>query len=221
MSAYFFSFPLDAKLQDTLDKLLADHARGQYADSSVSTQLAIGTTDGVVKAMALDVIDILKSGGEGVGVLEVLAKLLKSTMHGLIKVIMGKLDNSEQDKLAGYLSRRRVVINGATRFGFSMPEAIGARFDELLNRIARGELTNARQELTATMTDFIELATSNFYDDFTNSLDLGFVKRKLVDGGRGTVIKGSQSATSKLFAGLSDSDLQKVAAHYATMFVKA
>lgn len=221
MSAYFFSFPLDAKLQETLDKLLADHARGQYADSSVSTQLAVGTTDGVIKAMALDVIDILKSGGEGAGILGVLASLLKSTMHGLIKVIMGKLDNSEQDKLAGYLARRRVVIAGVPRFGFSMPEAIGERFDVLLNRIARGELGNARQELTAAMSDFIELAMVNFYDDFTNSLDLGFVKRKLVDGGRGTLAKGSLSATSKLFAGLSDSDLQKVAAHYATMFVKA
>lgn len=221
MPAYFFSFPLDAQLQQTLDDMIANHAKGQYADPSVSTTLAIGTTDGVVKALALDVIEILKSGGEGAGILGILANLLKSTMHMLIRQIMGKVSNAEQDKLVGYLSRRRVVVNGVARFGFSLPEAVGTRFDDLLKRIAAGQLDNARPELTKLMGEFVDLAVGNFYDDFTNSLDLGFVKRKLVDVGRGTVSKGSHSATGKLFQSMSDADLQKVAAHYATMFVKA
>lgn len=220
MSTHFFSFPLDASLQQTIDKLLADHAKGEYAAPAVSTQLAIGTTDGVIKSLALDVIDILKSSGEGAGILDVLAKLLKGTMHMLIKQIMGKVDHSEQDKLSAYLGRRRVVVNGQVRFGFEMPTAIGDRFNALLQRIAAGQFDNARPELTSLMTDFIELATRNFYDEFTGSLDLGMIKRKLVDVGRGTIIKGSQSATGKLFHSMSDDDLKKVAAHYAQMFVK-
>lgn len=218
---HYFAFPLDNTLQTTIDGLIADHAQGKYAAPAVSTQLAIGTTDGVIKAMALDVIEILKSGGEGAGILDVLAKLLKSTMHGLIKGIMGKVDQGEQDKLAAYLGRRRVVINGQPRFGFVMPDAAGARFEDLLGRIAAGDLGNTRAELTAAMNDFINLAVAHFYDEFTGSLDLGMIKRKLVDVGRGTVVKGSQSATNKLFASMNDADLQKVAAHYTSMFVKA
>jgi len=221
MSAYFFSFPLDAKLQQTLDDLLTNHAKGQYADSSVSVALAVGTTDGVIKAMALDVIEILKSGGDGAGILGMLASLLKSTMHTLIKQIMGKVSNAEQDKLAGYLSRRRVIINGVARFGFSMPDAIGARFESVLARIAAGNMANSREDLTAAMYDFTEIATANFYDDFTNSLDLGFVKQKMVSMGRGAIVKGSHSAVGKLFAGMNDDDLKRVCAHYASMFVKA
>lgn len=218
---HYFAFPLDNSLQATIDGLLADHAQGKYAAPAVSTQLAIGTTDGVIKALALDIIEILKSGGDGAGILGVLASLLKTTMHGLIKGIMGKVDQGEQDKLAAYLGRRRVNVNGESRFGFVMPEADGARFEGLLGRIAGGELANARPELTRVMTDFIELATKNFYDEFTGSLDLGMIKRKLVDVGRGTIVKGSQGAVSKLFASMGDDDLKKVAAHYATMFVKA
>ncbi len=218
---HYFAFPLDNGLQATIDALLADHAQGKYAAPAVSTQLAIGTTDGVIKALALDVIDILKSGGDGAGILGVLASLLKTTMHGLIKGIMGKVDQGEQDKLAAYLGRRRVSVNGGARFGFIMPDAQGERFEALLTRIAAGDLSNSRQELTRVMTDFIELATKHFYDEFTASLDLGMIKRKLVDVGRGTIIKGSHSATSKLFVSMSDDDLRKVAAHYATMFVKA
>lgn len=221
MSAYYFSFPLDAKLQQTLDDLLTNHAKGQYAEASVPVTLAVGTTDGVIKALALDVIDILKTNGEGAGVLGMLANLLKSTMHTLIKQIMGKVSNAEQDKLAGYLSRRRVMVNGAARFGFSMPDAIGSRFEIVLKRIAAGDMTNSREDLTSAMNDFINLSTACFYDEFTGALDLGFVKQKMVSMGRSAILKGSQSAVAKLFVSMSDDDLKRVCAHYDSMFVKA
>ena len=221
MSAYFFSFPLDANLQQTLDDLITNNAKGQYADPSVTVTLATGTTDGVIKALALDVIDILKRNGEGAGILGMLASLMKSTMHTLIMQIMGKVSNSEQDKLAGYLGRRRVSVNGVTRFGFGMPDAIGARFEGVLARIAAGDMANSREDLTAAMYDFIEIATVNFYDEFTSSLELGFVKQKMVSIGRGAIVKGSHSAVGKLFVGMSDDDFKRVCAHYSSMFVKA
>ncbi|REH36819.1 hypothetical protein DFR26_1957 [Paraperlucidibaca baekdonensis] len=220
MSQYIFGFPLEASLQSTIDELIANQANGQYADSATSIRLSIGTTDAVVKAMALDVIDILKAGGEGGGVLNVLANLLKSTMHVLIKQIMGKVSNAEQDKLAAYLKSRRQVVDGVTKFGFVMTPALGKRFEDILARIANGQLDGTRQDLTAAMSDFVESATSAFYDDFTNSLELGFVKKKMVSVGRSTIIKGSNSATSKLFMSMSDTDLQAVSAHYGRMFTQ-
>jgi len=218
--SYIFAFPLAADLQTKIDNMLSGHAKGEYVDAKVSTDLAIGTTDGVTKALALDVIDILKSNGEGAGLLGVLANLLKSTMHVLIRQIMGKVDHSEQDKLANYLKNRRIEVDGSPRFGFVMPEALGGRFDELLTRIAAGNMDNARPDITKAMQDFVMVAVASFYDEFTGCIDLGFVKRKMVDMGRGTIIKGSQSTVNKLFATMSDDDLQKVTAHYATMFVK-
>ncbi len=220
MSQYVFGFPLDASLQKTIDDLLTNHAKGQYAESATAIKLAIGTTDGVVKALALDVIDILKASGEGGGVLAVLANLLKSTMHVLIKQIMGKVSDAEQDKLAGYLSRRRQVVNGATKFGFVMPQPLGKRFEEILARIAAGNMTGAREDLTAAMSDFVDAATAAFYDDFTNSLEVGFVKKKMVSIGRSTIIKGSNSATAKLFVSMNDTELQAVSAHYGSMFTQ-
>lgn len=220
MSHYVFGFPLEASLQQTIDDLIANHAKGQYADSATAIRLSIGTTDAVVKAMALDVIDILKSSGEGGGILNVLANLLKSTMHVLIKQIMGKVSDAEQDKLAGYLSRRRHVVGGVTKFGFVMTPALGKRFEDILTRIASGALSGAREDLTAAMSDFVEAATSAFYDDFTNCLEVGFVKKKMVSMGRSTIIKGSNSATSKLFMSMNDADLQAVSAHYGRMFTQ-
>lgn len=218
---YSFSFPLNASLQQSIDKQIVDARQGNFAPPAVATHLAIGTTDGVIKALALDVIEILKTNGEGAGVLGVLSSLLKSTMHMLIKQIMGKVDNSEQTKLANYLDNRRIQVNGQSNFGFIMPDALGARFEVLLARIAGDDFANTRPELTKLMTEFTEVAVSKFYDEFTGCLDLGFVKRKLVDVGRGTVVKGSNAAVNKLFATLSDGDLKNVAAHYSAMFVKS
>lgn len=220
MSQYIFGFPLETSLQNTIDELIANHAQGKYADSATAIKLSIGTTDGVVKAMALDVIDILKASGEGGGILNVLANLLKSTMHVLIKQIMGKVSEAEQDKLANYLGRRRQTVNGVTKFGFIMTPALGKRFEDILARIAANQLTGAREELTAAMSEFVEAATSAFYDDFTNALEVGFVKKKMVSIGRSTIIKGSNSATSKLFMSMSDADLQAVSAHYGRMFTQ-
>jgi hypothetical protein len=218
--SYIFAFPLAADLQTKIDNMLSGHAKGEYVDAKVSTELAIGTTDGVTKALALDVIEILKANGEGAGILGVLANLLQSTMHMLIRQIMGKVDHSEQDKLAAYLNRRRINVDGAPRFGFVMPDPLGVRFEELLARISSGNFNNARADITKAMQDFVLVAVTSFYDEFTSCIDLGFVKRKMVDVGRGTIIKGSQSTVNKLFASMSDDDLQKVTAHYATMFVK-
>jgi len=218
---HYFSFPLDHALQAAIDNLLAEQAQGRYASPETSIRLATGTTDGIIKALALDVIAILRSDGEGAGILDVLARLLKSTMHVLIKQIMGKVDRGEQDRLAVYLQHRRIVVDGQTRFGFIMSDDTGERFQKLLGRIMAGDLTNVRSELTTAMNGFIDLAVTSFYDEFTGALDLGLIKRKLVDVGRGTIIKGSQTAVARLFASMSDEDLGKVAAHYTTMFVKA
>lgn len=219
--SHYFAFPLPSDLQAKIDDTLARHAKGEYVDSKVSTDMAIGTTDGVIKQLALDVIDILKSGGEGAGLLGVLANLLQSTMHMLIRQIMGKVSHGEQDRLAGYLSRRRIPLADGVRFGFSLPDALGERFQGLLARIAGGDLGNARNELTQAMTEFVSVAVANFYDDFTGCIEMGFVKKKMVDVGRGTIVKASNSTVAKLFASMSDDDLKRVSAHYATMFVKA
>jgi hypothetical protein len=142
-------------------------------------------------------------------------------MHTLIKQIMGKVSHAEQDKLAAYLSRRRVMVNGAARFGFSMPDAVGSRFESVLKRIAAGDMANSREDLTTAMNEFVNLSTACFYDEFTGALELGFVKQKMVNLGRSAILKGSQSAVAKLFVSMSDDDLKRVCAHYDSMFVKA
>ena len=219
LMTYYFAFPLDAALQSSIDEILAGQAVGRFPDPSTSVAVAIGTNDGIVKATAEDVIQILKHNGEGAGVLDVLAKLLKGTMHVLIRQIMGKVDHKEQERLAGYLRNRRIVINGETRFGFVMPAALGETLEGILENIDHGRMEHVRAELTAAMLEFVDHAVKSFYEDFTQCLELGMIKRKMVDIGHGTVLKGSHSAVKKLFTTMSDDDLKRVAQHYRTMFV--
>lgn len=216
---YYFAFPLAASLQTKIDETLAGQAVGRFPDPSASVDIAIGTTDAIVKVTAEDVIQILKHNGEGAGILEMLAKLLKSTMHVLIRQIMGKVDHKEQERLAGFLRNRRIVISGETRFGFVMPTALGETLEGVLENIDHGRMEHVRSELTTAMLEFVDHAVKNFYEDFTQCLELGMIKRKMVDIGHGTVLKGCHSAVRKLFASMSDDDLARVAQHYHTMFV--
>lgn len=220
MSHYQFSFPLGADVQSQIDRVLTGQKQGTYPSASDVVSISLATNDAIIQALALDVIDILNANGDGGNILKVLAGLLKSTMHGLIRQLMGKLSHSELDKLAGYLQNRQVTVAGEKRFGFQMSEATGSRLLAVLDDIEAQRFDGVRQRLTQEMGAFVDVAVVNFFDELTQSLDLGFVAKKLVAVGRATVVKGSHSATAKLFVSMKDDELVAVGRHYRQLFTQ-
>lgn len=218
MTDYLFAIPLQADLARAVDDQLARHARGDAADTKSTVAVAIGTNDAITQALVLDIVDILR-GGEGAGLLGFLAGLLEKTMHGLIRLIMGSIDADEQRKLAGYLTSRRIMDGDQMRFGFALPAALGARFQAHLAQVSEGQLSGVREALTRDMGEFVDLAISKFYDDFTSCMTVGFVKRKMIDTGRSTIQKAGHSTVQKLFTQMSDEELKKAVIHYGTLFI--
>jgi len=216
--AYYFAFPLAVDHQQQLDELIEAHSRGVYNTSEEISRLAILGVDGVIKVLALDVIEILKNDKEGGSILEFVAKLVTSTMHVLLRQLLGKVSHGEQDKLSAYMLRRRVDAPVGRLFGFQMPDAAGQRLQAALQLASEGAVSkDSRDELVQAMLLFIDLTTEYCYDEFAACLDLGMIKRKLVDMSRGTIQKAGHSTVRKLFASLSDEQICAVSKHYDGM----
>ncbi len=220
--AYYFGFALPGDHQQQLDELIAAHAEGRYSAPEEIGRLALLGVDGVVKVLALDVIEILKGDQEGGSLLDIVARVVTSTMHVLLKQLLGKVSHAEQDQLAAYMLRRRLDAPQGRLFGYQMPDDDGQRLQAVLQQAATQDAAGdkMREALVSAMNLFIDLTTQYCYDEFTACLDLGFVKRKLVDVSRSTIQKAGHTTVRKLLMRISDEQLRAVSQHYQHMLIR-
>lgn len=217
----YYAFKPSEGLREQISTLLSNLDAGVSAPQhALHTQLSVILTDEVMEHLLMTLVNAMK-GKEGAGILSTLAGLLKSTVHVLIKQLLGKHDNAEVNKMAQYLRDKSLTLNGEARFGFALPDELGNRFVGLLQKTAAGDGVAHKAELVKAMTEFVDLAIANLYDDFTKPMDLGFIKRKAVELGRSTISKGSHSAISKLFPQLGAEELKAFGAIYSEMIVQA
>ena len=160
------------------------------------------------------------SGGEGAGILHTLLGILKGTAHVLIKQLLGKADNADVAKMAVYLRDRRMVINNEVRFGFELPADIAASFATIFDAISAGQGKEHRDALNDLMQKFADLAVARYLDDFIAPIELGFIKRKGAEIGRGTINKGVHAALNKLIPSLGNKDLEIFRAFFSELIIK-
>lgn len=221
MTTYFAFKPADA-VQAGVDDLLQKIDAGSKAPLyEQHLQVSVALIDEILKHCVEDLIHRFQADAEGAGVLHTLLGILKGTAHVLVKQLLGKHSNEEVAKMAGFLRARRVVAAGEVRHGFVLPEEMTAQFRDIFSAIAAGQGKERRAELNALMLRFADLALVRFYDDFIAPMDLGFIKRKAADLGRGTISKGIHVAINKLIPQLGNRELAIFADYYGSMMVEA
>lgn len=204
----YVSIKLDDATQGGIDELLRNLDSGTSAPQhDLHTRVSLATADAILKNIVEDMMERF-GGGEGAGILHTLLGLLKGSTHVLIKQLLGKADNAEVAKMAVYLRDRRVVVNNDVRFGFQMPAEMAASFSRIFEAIRAGQGKENRAALNDLMQKFADLAVARYLDDFTAPMDLGFIKRKAAELGRGTINKGVHVALNKLIPSLGQKELE-------------
>jgi len=219
----YFAFPLTPATQSGIDELLANLDAGVSAPQhELHTRLTVTLTDEILANAFEKLIERFEGeGGESSGVLHTLINLLKGTVHVLVRQLLGKHGNAEVARMAQYLRDRRQTLAGQTLFGFELPEALAAEMQRLLGTL------HERQHRLEQFADIggcrrdADLGIARFYDDFTAPMELGFIKRKAVDIGRSTIVKGVHSALNKLIPSLGQQQLAVFADYYSAMLVEA
>lgn len=216
----YFAITLDEATQSGIDELLRNLDSGVSAPQhELHTRVSLATADAILKNVVEDMMERF-SGGEGAGILHTLLGLLKGTTHVLIKQLLGKHDNAEVAKMAMYLRDRRVVVGGQVRFGFELPTGMADSFSSIFDAIQSGRGKEQRAALNTLMQQFADLAVARYLDDFTAPMDLGFIKRKAADLGRGTINKGVHAALNKLIPSLGEKELEVFRDFFSGLIIK-
>lgn len=217
----YFSIKLDDATQSGIDELLRNLDAGTSAPQhELHTKVSLATADAILKNIVEDMMERF-SGGEGAGILHTLLGLLKGAAHVLVKQLLGKHDNAEVAKMAEYLRQRRVLVNNEVRFGFELSPDMAASFASIFEAIRAGHGKENRAALNELMQQFADVAVGRFLDDFTAPMDLGFIKRKAAELGRGTINKGVHGALNKLVPSLGQKDLAIFEDFFSGMIAEA
>lgn len=219
MSSYYFAFKPSDQLRDDIQTLLRNLDSGNSEPQHrLHTQISVRMTDEVMDHMLMSMVNAMKGEGESAGILGALAGVLRSTVHVLIRQMLGKHNNAEVNKMAKYLRDRSIIVKGEFRLGFDLPDAYGANMISLLEKSLGGEGEAHRAALIQAMSQFVDMAVARLYDEFVAPIHLGFVMRKAADLGRSTVSKGSHSAINRVFPQLGKEELKTFAGIYVDMF---
>ncbi|PTQ89252.1 hypothetical protein [Agitococcus lubricus] len=223
MTAYFGFAPSEA-LKNDIETLFANLAKkAPEPQYHLLNTISIKLTDEIIDNLLLNLVDMMqKSGeGEGGGLLKLLGGFLKKTMHGLLKMMLGKADNAEVNKRAEYLRSRFLQLpNDKVRIGFKLDQTVYNQFAAAFKEVDAGNGKAITQQLIGTMKTFSDAALVAFFDDFIAVLDLGMINRKGASVARGLIHKESHSTIEKLIPSLKDNQLKEFSAYFQAMLVE-
>lgn len=222
--AFYFAFPATDSLRDDSLTLLDNFERGATdPQGPLFVRVAQQYADEIVDVLLLNIVRSAEQGHSGARILEQFAGLIKSTVHALIRQVLGKMDNGELRPLAGYIRDRRLTLvrNGEEKDFISFPvtQQFHARFRKALEAGSRGE--RQPEELEACMLEFSDLAHRAFYDESVRQLKLGFIGRKVVDMGGAAMIKGSHAATRRLVPAMDGEELKQFSEYFLGFLIEA
>lgn len=220
----YVAFPTSTALAVSSLTLIDNFEKGlRDSQSKLFVDVAQHFTDEIITAFVLNIVSSADPKDHSSKIMTNFASVIKSTVNGLIKQVLGKMSNDELRPLARYIKAHRLTFmrEGKERIyiAFAISEDFYQQFSAVLERGIQGETIN--KELTSLMENFAVQAHEAFYDESLKSIKLGFIGRKLVDVGSIAIRKGSQTAVRHLMPTLQGDNSKRFCAYFHQMLIKA
>lgn len=216
-----FAFPASAELQKDFNALQQAFVNGvpSAPQASLAVDLTQRYADEIIDALLLNLTRRPDGNQESAGILNTVAGMIKGTVHGLIRQILGKMSNSELQPVAAFIATRRTSVQEPDGVRDYISFQLSPADHELLRR-AWQSAANGERDLalmTEAMLRFSELAIQAFYVETGEAVKMGFVLRNLFQVGKATISKGSRSAITRLVPAMRPSDMQAFGAYFLGM----
>lgn len=209
----FMAFPASQTLADNIRQLIRNLEEGKREPQApLLTSVVLDLTDELIKVFLLDLVHLIKLSPFMEKLVTSTAGAIRTTAHGIIKTVVGKLDNKQMLPLANYLRDHLLMAPDhqgqlVPWVGFPCDEAFDRRVVALLAGL-RGEQP---QTQAAELAEVLGLVVDRVLDAFivqpVDLLKLGFVLRKIVDGGAAVIDKASRTMIRKMVPDLAAAQL--------------
>ncbi|MEL0027509.1 MAG: hypothetical protein VW625_02405 [Perlucidibaca sp.] len=217
-----FAFQASQDLREAVESVLRAYGGKTLPtapQAPVIVDFAQRYSDEIVDALILNLVKGADADSAAPKALETVANLIKSTVHALIRQVLGKLNNEELKPVAAYIAAHRTEItrDGVTRdyINFQLSDADYELLRGAWSRTAAGQ--GDKQDMTKATLRFSELAIEAFYEDAAKAIKLGFIARNMFNMGHVAISKGSRTAISRLIPSLRPKELQEFASYFNGM----
>lgn len=185
--------------------------------AKLAVQLTQRYTDEIVDALLLNLMRGSDADSHAPKAIETVASLIKSTVHALIRQVLGKMNNADLKPVADFIASRRVQLDGGLNdyISFELTPADHALLHGAWSAAAAGQ--QDVPAMTHAMLRFSELAIQAFYEESAGAIKLGFIARNMFSVGQAAISKGSRTAISRLIPSLKARENQAFGKYFLGM----
>ena len=216
--AGYFGFKPTAALSDLIDRTdKAFHSNAPVREQrDLRDRLVKDIVNELITNLMRDVVGALPPGDKRDQLLKV-TETVASTAEKLISQILEKDDEKILAQNHKFLTERTLFTDaeGNRRIGFKMNDALYAQITGVFALIREGKGEAHRPEVIEALNQFTGAVLDHFMMDFTATLDLGFIKRKLLPVAHGVIMGGVKMMNSRLIPKLGQKELERFEARYS------
>lgn len=213
------AFVSSAELRRHSEQLIAQvEAGGRESQAELMIATINRFTDEILKVFFLDLIDLLQLQHLLSRLIHGAVATIKSTIHGVARGIIHRLDNDAFLPLADYMGGVMLTAPDTSGdptpyIGFPVDEATRLRLQQLQDDMRAGDPRHHEQELAGLLTEITDRALQVYLLTPIELLRLGFLLRKSAEGGVSVVRGAIHLLIRRLLPELDGPQLLAVAHH--------
>ncbi|GAC1376646.1 MAG: hypothetical protein NVS3B3_16100 [Aquirhabdus sp.] len=214
MTAYF-GFPVSEALKKNIEIALSQTSGGPLY--MIRDKVSLAVTDEIIDASMSQLAHLLPPS-DVKDTIEKLSNFIRSTMHTLMKQLLGKAPDEKVLPSLNFLTKSINTKDGQLRVSCVLPDDLVIRLKELYAQVQAGVNDAAiREELTTKQKQMADLCIQHFVVDYCETLDLGFFKRNAMSLANSATIKAVHFAINKLVPSLNGEELAIFAKHFDSL----
>jgi hypothetical protein len=180
--------------------------------------------DEILKVFFLDLIDLLQLNPLLSRVIHGAVATIKSTIHGVARGIIHRLDNQALQPLADYMGGVMLTAPDTSGdptpyVGFPVDDATRERLQQLLRDMRASDPRQHEKALAALLEQITDRALDVYMLTPIELLNLGFIVRKTSEGGVAVVRSAIHMVIRKLLPNLDGPQLLAVAHHLSGLLL--
>ena len=218
--AYYFGFLPSDKLNQMIDEaeqLIASKSSEDYYPyrNELTQQIARELNDNLLVSL----IDVIPNP-ERKAAMQKIVHTIERTTETLLNVLLGKDKNDDIMPSFDFLKNKSMFIDneGMRRVGFRLSEPTAQTINEGFAAITPE--TVDRDKFKTALETMTDASLNHFMSQFTETLNLGMIKRKSVPVAKAAIDKGMSMALNKLLPQLPGAGLNRLAVFYRPYLIQ-
>lgn len=226
--AYYFGFLPSTELDTALDAATA------LVKTTPNTLVRLdshrNTITHLVKKELLDVmliqiIHALPDESERKPQLQKIAQTIETTTDKLLESVLGNASNADVMPSFDFLEQKTLFMDtaGKRRVGFVISDTLGAELEACFTAILTGNDSHTASnmaKLANLLSELTEACMQHFLVGFSQTLNLGILKRTAIPVAQSVINKVSDVALHKLLPQMPQVGLERIVTHYQPLIVK-